>query len=163
MAYRMTKQVFAKAVSEGLSIGEVAIKFDCVLDTVRNWERRFGLRCERRKKASALDAETLTKLVAEGLNTAQMARRLNVTRNSVWYYLRKYGIGYNPERVGGLKIPAINMAKFTERLLGKLGDATVRVKGKTVMTDGKPVGEEGKKWLEEKVKIAFPRRGQHDH
>lgn len=163
MAYRITKQEFVKAVSEGLSISEVAIKFDCVLDTVRNWERRFGVRCRRRKKANALDKKTLTKLAAEGLNTAQIAGRLNVTRNSVWYYLRKYGIPYNPERVGGLKIPAINMAKFAEKLLGKFGNATVRVKGKVVMRDGKLVGEEGKRWLEEKVKAAFPRRGQHDH
>lgn len=47
MTCHITKEEFAKAISEGLNLTQTAIRFDVCLDTIRNWERRFGLKCRR--------------------------------------------------------------------------------------------------------------------
>lgn len=157
---RINSLDFATAVSDGLSVSDAACRFEVTPNTIRSWEHRFGLRCKRRPRATLIDEGTLRSLVAEGLNTLQMGERLNTSPGGLYYYLRKYGIKYEPHRHQALKLPGLDFAKFAKHVREKYTGATVRVKGILVMIDGRLVGEEGERWFEEKVRTAFPRRRQ---
>lgn len=160
MARQITQQQFAKLVSEGFTMQDVAIRFDITMQTLRNWERRFGLKCRRRQRPSLIDEGTLRKLVAHGLKSIQIAENLHVSRMAVYYYLKKYGIEYQSQCHQALKFPQVAFDNFARDVRDKFSDATVEVKGKLVMFDGELIGEEGERWFEEKVRTAFPRRGQ---
>lgn len=161
---RITRDDFGTAVSEGLIVRDAACRFEVTPNTIRSWERRFGLRCRRKRSLALITEEELKKLVAEGLNTLQMGERLKATPGRVHYYLRKYGIKYQPHwrkpRHQALKLPGVDFAEFAKHVRDNFTKATVRVKGTLVMIDGRLIGEEGERWFGEKVRTAFPRRGQ---
>lgn len=157
---RITRQDFATAVSEGLSITDAACRFQVTPNTVRNWERRFDFRCRRKRRLPLATEEVLRKLVAEGFNSVQMGERLKASPGGLYYYFRKYGIDYQPHRTEVLKFPEVNLDRFARQVRKNFTKATVLVRGTAVMVDGELVGERGRRWFREKVRTAFPRRRQ---
>lgn len=82
-------------LGRGVSVEEIGRRFGRDPSTVAYWMRKYGLETPRREKHAAkggIPRERLEALVAEGRSIAEIAEAVKLSKATVRYWLRKYGL-----------------------------------------------------------------------
>lgn len=82
-------------LSRGLSVEQIARRFDRDPSTVSYWMRRYGLEAPNREKHAAkggVERELLEELVAAGRSIAEIAEAVELSKGTVRHWLGKYGL-----------------------------------------------------------------------
>jgi transposase len=82
-------------LARGLSVEQIAKRFDRDPSTVSYWMRKHGLEAPNREKHAAkggIAKERLEALVAEGRSIAQIAGAVGLSKGTVRHWLGKYGL-----------------------------------------------------------------------
>ncbi len=91
----MDRARLERYLAEGLSLTEIGILENCDPSTASYWMRKFDLTPNGQAKHAArgaIDKETLSALVDEGLTIAQIASRIDRSPAGTRHWLRKYGL-----------------------------------------------------------------------
>jgi transposase-like protein len=82
-------------LEKGLSVEKIAKRFGKNPSTISYWMNKHGLEAPNRDKHAAkggIERERLTELVDAGLTIARIADEVGVSRTTVRYWLRNYGL-----------------------------------------------------------------------
>lgn len=82
-------------LARGLSVEQIAKRFDRDASTVSYWMRKHGIEAPNRAKYAAkggIDRELLEELVVDGRSIAEIAEAVELSKGTVRHWLRKYGL-----------------------------------------------------------------------
>lgn len=91
----MDKDSLRLFLAQGLSIEQIAKRFGKNPSTISYWMKKHGLESPNREKHAAkggIERERLGELVDSGLTIAQIAETVGVSKTTVRYWLRNYGL-----------------------------------------------------------------------
>jgi transposase len=90
------QKVFKIRDKENLSMAEVAKRFDVGITSVMRWSKKIEPKAVRERPAIKLDMEALKKDIElyPDAYLIERAKRLNVSRNGVWYALKRLNVTY---------------------------------------------------------------------
>jgi transposase len=98
----MDRESLALLLAQGLSVEKIGRRFGKHPSTVSYWMDKYGLEAPNREKHAAkggIDREPLEALVGAGRSIAAIADALSVSKATVRYWLRRYGLRtVNPNR-----------------------------------------------------------------
>lgn len=89
----MEKKVLEKYLADGLSLAQIGEREGKDHSTIGYWVKKHGLKSVHSEKYAprgAVSEEVLTQLVEEGTSVSEIARRLNRSSSTVYYWLRRY-------------------------------------------------------------------------
>jgi transposase-like protein len=89
------KDSLALLLARGFSLEEIGQRFDRHPSTVSYWVKKHGLRAvnrDRHASRGGIERERLQSLVNEGGSIAEIAGELGLSKATVRYWLRRYGL-----------------------------------------------------------------------
>lgn len=91
----MDRLALSQMLDQGLSLAEIARKFDRHESTVAYWVRKFGLHAAHRERHAAkggITRDRLVMLVDAGMSIAQIADEVGRSKATVRHWLLRYGL-----------------------------------------------------------------------
>lgn len=91
----MEKEVLEMLLAQGLSIENVARRFGKAPATISYWARKHGLESSHREKHSGrggIEQSRLRDLVNDGATIAEIAAAVELSKATVRYWLKRYGL-----------------------------------------------------------------------
>jgi transposase len=81
---------------ENLSMAEVAKRFGVGITSIMRWSKKIEPKPVRERPAIKLDMEALKKdvILYPDAYLIERAKRLNVSRNAIWYALKRLNVTY---------------------------------------------------------------------
>jgi transposase len=99
---RVDEESLKLLLARGMSVEQIAKRFDRHASTVSYWMRRYGLEAPNRDKHAAkggIARERLEELIGERKSIADIAEAVGLSKGTVRHWLRKYGLSTG-NRVG---------------------------------------------------------------
>jgi transposase len=118
----MDKQALELLLGQGLSIERIAKRFRKDSSTVSYWVKKHGLESPYAEKHAAkggIGQERLEELIGAGMTIAEIGAELGLSKATVRYWLRRYGlrtqnaIGRRAERAASLKEGGLATVRMT--------------------------------------------------
>ncbi|HTU31371.1 MAG TPA: helix-turn-helix domain-containing protein [Solirubrobacteraceae bacterium] len=82
-------------LARGLSVEQIAERFDRDPSTVSYWMKKYGLEAPNRDRYAAkggIEREVLAALVADGKSIAEIAEAVDLSKSTVRHWVGKYGL-----------------------------------------------------------------------
>jgi transposase len=118
----MKKESLEVLLAQGLSVEKIARRFGKDASTISYWMGKYGLEAVNREKHAAkggIDEQRLSALVTAGMTIAEIAAEVALSKGTVRYWLRAYGLrttNLPGARAGGVARAARDAGELTVTL-----------------------------------------------